>query len=582
MADAVAMLRALAEALDGVDIAACVFDQDDASLLWNRSFLKLFPEHAPYIYVGEAYASNLRRFYGGRLSQDELPRLERYVEEGVARHRAQQRPFRFEHNGVHLTVSSAPLEGIGSIRMWRAESVPVSTPALPLLPITTGEAMAIADSAWFDHVAEGVMVTGAAQAITWVNQAFVRMYGLSERPAVNGLKFEDVYRLAWIGAAVSEQPLFERGLAVLNENLRFSGAPFEVPLPGARWARVTEQRGPEGQGFFAHVDITMLKRQQQQLQLAERRARESEALLKQKSLLLETTLDRMEQGLMMVNADRVVEVCNRRAIELLELPRALMESRPTFNEVLAWQWAHDEFAEVPDDIQQFVRAGGILDQPHCYDRKRPDGRVIEVQSVPIQGGGIVRTYEDITERRRNEERIRHLARHDGLTSLVNRGVFLEQLAEAVRSARRRGGAFAVHFIDIDEFKPVNDRYGHAVGDKVLALIAHRMRQVVGEGDVVARMGGDEFAILQAGAGGADSACALAQRILDSLRQPMQIETFHLQLGASLGVALFPTGGDEADLLLRNADAAMYIAKATGSGSPRIYGEPASGTGAAAA
>lgn len=581
MADAVAMLRALAEALDGIGVGACVFDDDDASLLWNRSFLKLFPEHASHIHVGEAYASNLRRFYAGRLSQDEMPRLERYVEEGVARHRAQQRPFRFEHNGIHLTVSSAPLQGIGSIRMWRAEGEPAAVLAQPLLPVTTGQALAIADSALFDHVAEGVMVTGAGPTITWVNQAFVTMYGLSERAAVSGLRFEDVYRLAWLGAADAERPLFERGLTVLNENLRFSGAPFEVPLPGARWARVTEQRGPEGQGFFAHVDITVLKRQQQQLQLAERRARESEALLKQKSLLLETTLDRMEQGLMMVNADRVVEVCNRRAMELLELPRALMESRPTFNEVLAWQWAHDEFAKVPDDIRAFVRSGGIIDQPHCYDRKRPDGRVIEIQSVPIQGGGIVRTYEDITERRRNEERIRHLARHDGLTSLVNRNVFLEQVGEAIAGARRHGGGFAVHFIDIDEFKPVNDRYGHAVGDKVLALIAHRMRQVVGEADVVARMGGDEFAILQPGAEGVDRVGALAQRVLDTLRQPMQIETFQLQLGASIGVALYPSGGDEPDLLLRNADAAMYIAKATGGISPRIYGEAGWDTGAAA-
>ena len=134
--------------------------------------------------------------------------------------------------------------------------------------------------------------------------------------------------------------------------------------------------------------------------------RASEALLLAKSHTLEATLERMEQGLMMVNPDRVVEVCNRRAIELLELPPQLMASRPTFAQVLEYQWSKDEFARTPGDILEFVRAGGILDRPQCYERTRPNGRTIEILSVPISGGGVLRTYSDITERKRGEQALR--------------------------------------------------------------------------------------------------------------------------------------------------------------------------------
>ena len=130
--------------------------------------------------------------------------------------------------------------------------------------------------------------------------------------------------------------------------------------------------------------------------------RASEALLAAKSQTLEATLERMEQGVMMVTPDRKVEVCNRRAVELLDLPPELMASKPSFEQVLEFQWATDEFVHTPEDLREFVRAGGILDQPQCYERERPNGRVIEVQSIPIEGGGVLRTYTDITERKRSE------------------------------------------------------------------------------------------------------------------------------------------------------------------------------------
>ncbi|MBC7732347.1 MAG: transporter substrate-binding domain-containing protein [Bacteriovorax sp.] len=136
--------------------------------------------------------------------------------------------------------------------------------------------------------------------------------------------------------------------------------------------------------------------------------RESEALLCAKSRTLEITLERMEQGVMMVSADRVVEVCNRRAIELLDLPVEWMVSKPSFDQVLDYQWSIDDFADTPDDVRQFVRRGGVLDQAQFYERKRPNGRTIEFQSIPLDGGGVLRTYSDITDRKHAESKRQRL------------------------------------------------------------------------------------------------------------------------------------------------------------------------------
>jgi signal transduction histidine kinase/DNA-binding NarL/FixJ family response regulator len=133
--------------------------------------------------------------------------------------------------------------------------------------------------------------------------------------------------------------------------------------------------------------------------------RRSEADAEEKSAVLQTTLEFMDQGIMMVNADRVVAVCNARAIQMLDLPAELMRGRPHFADVVAHQWSAQEFSVTPEKVQQFIRAGGILDQPHVYERRRPNGTVLEIRSMPLPGGGVVRTYSDVTERKAAEEQV---------------------------------------------------------------------------------------------------------------------------------------------------------------------------------
>ena len=568
-------LRVVAEVLDDLHVGVCVFTATDEALVWNRTFLRFFPEHKGHVHVGEPYEANLRRFYTGRLSVDEMPSIERYIQEGIKRHRTQQAPYSFEHRGQMLRVSSLPLPGGLRIRVWNlVTQQPLSLEGLMSatnsIAAKDSEAPPLEGVRLFEFVADGMMVTGADSRVTWVNERCVSIYALPDRATGLGMRSEEMYTKAWHNAASDEGDLFATGRSLLAERMRFSGAPFEVPLPGGRWVRVIEQRSPQSWGFFSHVDITMLKQQQHQLELAERRARESEALLREKSTLLEATLERMQQGIMMINSQRVVEVCNRRAMELLDLPPALMTSRPTFAQVVAHQSQSGEFAQTEDDVLALLNSEDILRAPYCYDRKRPDGRVIEVQSVPIEGGGVLRSYSDITERRRQEDRIKHIARHDGLTSLVNREAFLEHLAGAASTAEKSGMGFAVHYLDLDGFKAVNDQHGHATGDQLLAKVAERMRAIARESDVVGRMGGDEFAILQFHVDGQEAALGLARRIHEGITESVQIQGRTMKVGASIGISLWPMDGVLMEELLSKADQAMYRSKSCRAGSITLF------------
>jgi diguanylate cyclase (GGDEF)-like protein len=295
---------------------------------------------------------------------------------------------------------------------------------------------------------------------------------------------------------------------------------------------------------------------------AERALSENRASLAQQSSILQTTLDWMAQGILMIDADNKVVVYNRRVVELLELPEEMLARRPSLAEILAYQTERGEFEGCDESFVRFVASGGIVNEPQTYQRKRANGVYLEVQSVPLQNGGIVRTVADITERKQAEEHLRLLAHYDALTELENRVVFHERLASAV-SAFSESGSFSVLYIDLDGFKDVNDKLGHHAGDEMLCLVAQRMRRLVRGDDVVARLGGDEFAVLQMAGGDEAPPHALAQRLLDSVSSPYEIGGVTVQIGASIGIAVFPADGESGDQLLRGADLALYQAKKLG-------------------
>lgn len=302
----------------------------------------------------------------------------------------------------------------------------------------------------------------------------------------------------------------------------------------------------------------------------EERVRDRTTELAQKTILLQATLDNMDQGLMLVDADGTVPLCNQRALELLDLPEDLMTSRPTFEAVRNYQLSKNDFARSEDAVRLWVAKGGVEPTLHVYERERPNGVVLEIRTVPLPDGGAVRTYTDITARKQAERKAAHMARHDALTDLPNRTLFRERLDQEIAQLRRHGGTLAVFCLDLDRFKIVNDTLGHLAGDSLLQEVSRRIRGALRAEDAVARLGGDEFAILQTGLPQPHSASALARRLIDIMAEPVFIDGQRLNIGVSVGVSLAPDDGLDADTLFKAADLALYRAKNEGRNTVRFY------------
>jgi diguanylate cyclase (GGDEF)-like protein len=195
---------------------------------------------------------------------------------------------------------------------------------------------------------------------------------------------------------------------------------------------------------------------------------------------------------------------------------------------------------------------------------------LDLDAVVADVASLGDTIRPALFRKVTEERIRFAAHHDDLTQLSNRLMFHERLRTTLASARSGGQGFALLYLDLDTFKSVNDTRGHEIGDKLLVAVAQRLRDSVREGDTVARMGGDEFAIVQPSGSQPSAATALAERLLETIGRPIDVGGERLSIGVSIGIALYPQDGEGADSLLRNADAALYRAKQAGRNTFRLF------------
>ena len=279
--------------------------------------------------------------------------------------------------------------------------------------------------------------------------------------------------------------------------------------------------------------------------------------------MLRATIENMSQGLIVYGPDLRVRLHNRRALELLDLPEAVLREGNPYEAVNAYQTARGEFRTSATRVREALEAADFASLPDLYERLRPDGTCLEVRVVRFAGGGYLRTYTDITERKAVERRIAHMALHDDLTGLPNRTLFRECLEQRHAEAERNGTGFAVLACDLYGFKGVNDRYGHPIGDLLLQAVAERLRSVVREGDTVARLDGDEFAIILAPLDRPRVADRVARRIIAALSDPFDLDGRTASISVSIGVVVGPREGVDADGLFKRADHALYRAKAAG-------------------
>jgi diguanylate cyclase (GGDEF)-like protein/PAS domain S-box-containing protein len=297
--------------------------------------------------------------------------------------------------------------------------------------------------------------------------------------------------------------------------------------------------------------------------------RQSADKLRQQKILLDTALENMSQGLCMFDADGNITLFNERYAKMMGISAAWLKGRSLLD-LFKRRKASGEFAGDPEEFFAHVRAETRQGKSSTRIMQVAGERALRVVEEPMQGGGWVATLEDISEWQKAQARISYLAHHDVPTGLANRTQLVKKLDKILAVLPLKGGSVAVHFIDLDRFKKVNDTLGHDGGDFLLKTAAERLRSVTRVGDVVARIGGDEFVVVQISVGSKAQAEDLAIRLTYAVAAPMKFKEQSITATVSVGVALAPDDGSDPERLLKCADLAMYKAKADGRNRIRFF------------
>jgi diguanylate cyclase (GGDEF)-like protein len=291
-------------------------------------------------------------------------------------------------------------------------------------------------------------------------------------------------------------------------------------------------------------------------------AREREAAL---AIQFDTALNNMPHGLCMFGADGRLAVMNHRFGEMMRLSEDLVHRGASAPDIVAACIGAGTVSAASGKLivseVDSLQAGYIT----TADPDSANDRALSWTFQPMAGGGTVVLVEDITERRNAEARISHLARYDELTALPNRVNFRDEMERLLAISHSAARLSALLFIDLDQFKQVNDTLGHPCGDELLCAVADRLREMLRPEDFVARFGGDEFVVFQQNIKSEEDAAGLARRIVDRLSERYEIDNHLVEIGASVGIAMTQPPGISADTLMKNADMALYRAKADGRG-----------------
>jgi len=422
-------------------------------------------------------------------------------------------------------------------------------------------------SAALDRMPHGVAIFDRNLRLVARNRKYLEMYRLPADVVHPGVTLSDIIR---ISVAIGNHPPGRTAEQIENELLAGTKDArqrrvrvYERITRDGRTLRVTRTPIRDGAWVITHEDISEVKSYIEAL-----REREEEIMLQ--NATFDFAVRNMRQGMCMFGADRKLVFSNPQYADMYDIPRDRIRPGMSLDEVLAVRAAAGNLPVGGQDAFVTKRVSAFGDNsPAAFVVEMQDGRAISILHQPLKGGGWVATHWEITEERRREARMRHLARHDPLTDLPNRILLREQM-EDLQSRAERGEIMAVLCVDLDHFKTVNDTLGHAIGDEVLKEVSARLLANVRETDICARLGGDEFAVLHGPLKSPQEASALAARIVETIAEPFSVMDHQVVIGASVGIAVAPNDGCEAEALLKAADLACYRAKHGGRGTYHFF------------
>ena len=545
--------------LDHIPIGVTLVDGNLRSIVFNHTAMKLL-DFPPEMFEGrlpsfeEVMRFNAERGeYGpGNVDEQVAERVER-ARKAMPHHFQRTRP-----DGTTLDIQGVPLSDGGFITLYtditarkRAEDA-VQEHALYLRSV-------------LDHLPQGISVFDSQLRLKCWNGGFLDVLELPAGAVYADVPFEDLIMVPALRGEYgpgnpAEQVAARRALAA-----RFQPHRFERTRPNGRTHLIEGRpmlRDDAVVGFVtSYTDITDRKH--------------AEENLWQKNQVFQTLINNIPGGVTLFDGDFRLVAWNEEYQRLLDFPNALFESGPTLERFFRYNLARGEYGEAsdPDDLEQKLAemlARARQRQPHVFERTRPNGDVLEIRGLPLPDGGFVTIYTDVTAHRQAAEAIHRLAHQDSLTGLANRYTLEARLDQSIADARRHGLRLALLFIDMDNFKSINDSLGHAVGDQFLLETARRLRAAVRESDIVSRMGGDEFVIVINEVGDSADIASVASKIVSAIAQPIVIGASTLASSASVGIAVFPDNGEDRNSLMKSADIAMYYAKAAGRGVYRFF------------
>lgn len=423
------------------------------------------------------------------------------------------------------------------------------------------------------NMSQGLLMIDSQGRVQLANSQFAATFALDRKAIGADTTVNDIERLVRTNSLV----VLNDDEDVLVNFFGMRGAKFESvsqwELADGRTINVKVTPLATGGALGTFEDITDLQSALKTLAQKNVTLAYREAELQVKHLQLDAAINNMNQGLSMFDGQGRLILCNDQALSMHGINRVDVHTGMTIADLAAVRI--DSGVASKDLFKKAIEAYTAAfanPQASSFVTELHSGTMLSVNCQSMLTGGWVITHRDVTLERQREAKIIHLARHDTLTDLPNRVVLGEVLATELTRCLR-GHKAALHFIDLDDFKSVNDTLGHAVGDKLLLSVADRLRLCVRTNDTVVRLGGDEFAVIQSDIKSPDDAIVLAKRLIATLGAPYEIDGSSIVRGASIGIALAPGDGTSSEELLKHSDLALYRAKELGRGDYQFF-EPA--------